>query len=316
MVHVSTGKSMFVYDPKADEIVFREMSDHFWRQDDCWLLIDGEANAVPFSEKRSRGIVFASPKKKNYHEFVKESGKTFYMPPWEKYEISRFIKCMPKKIAETLSNSLKAKLEAPSETYKIPFVSSIAMDIKPVSPLVKTITSTLPPTSSEAASGAHSAAVESSDGGKSKTDAYDHLVKVAERRYTIVGGNVRLLFSLSLSDEALKKAIYIALHEIPIQQLKDIFNLNISGTIPSILYSIRVPCDNMNLIYAGESEPPEGSDDDDKKLQSNQIDASKKMDIDVHPVMLDTVSAVDSSNFGLSGQAPKKVIDKTGKYIF
>jgi ABC-type Zn2+ transport system substrate-binding protein/surface adhesin len=62
-----------------------------WRKKEYWLLLDGKAD-VHFLSKIKRGIVFASPKRKNYHKYLKTSeGKTFYMPPWSLDEIEDFI---------------------------------------------------------------------------------------------------------------------------------------------------------------------------------------------------------------------------------
>ena len=91
VVHVSQGGRVLFYNPKNDEFVvstIEKVSD--WREDQCWLLIDGRAHEIPFKDKRTRGIVFASPKKKNYHEFVKQNGRMLYMPPWSLSEVKKF----------------------------------------------------------------------------------------------------------------------------------------------------------------------------------------------------------------------------------
>ena len=45
---------------------------------------------VPYVEKSSKAVVFASPKKENYHELVKSGGMRFFMPPWSFDEVTAF----------------------------------------------------------------------------------------------------------------------------------------------------------------------------------------------------------------------------------
>lgn len=61
-----------------------------WMQDVYWLLLDGLAISR-YLGKRKRGIVFASPKKSNFHEFIKQNGSLLYMPPWPWNEVEKFV---------------------------------------------------------------------------------------------------------------------------------------------------------------------------------------------------------------------------------
>ena len=65
-------ESLFRYDPKKYE--------------DYWLLIDGKVKEDHLS-KSSKAVVFASPQKLNYHEFIKQNGVILYMPTWSLKEV-------------------------------------------------------------------------------------------------------------------------------------------------------------------------------------------------------------------------------------
>jgi hypothetical protein len=52
--------------------------------------LDGHAPDRYLSKSR-RGIVFASPQKSNYHEFIKQNGSVLYMPPWLWDEVAAFV---------------------------------------------------------------------------------------------------------------------------------------------------------------------------------------------------------------------------------
>ena len=97
VVHVAQAGRALVHEPgegPADGVIqyMRLEEADMWREKDCWLLLDGRAREIPFLEKKTRGIVFASPKKENYHEFVKQGGRMLIMPPWSWEEVKNFAK--------------------------------------------------------------------------------------------------------------------------------------------------------------------------------------------------------------------------------
>jgi hypothetical protein len=57
---------------------------------DYWLLVDGHARQDHLA-KACRGVVFASPQRKNYHEFVKQNGTHLYMPTWNLDEVKQMV---------------------------------------------------------------------------------------------------------------------------------------------------------------------------------------------------------------------------------
>ena len=70
VVRVSQGGSFLIFD--GNEISYSLEASSLWRRSDYWLLLDGRAKEV-FWDKPCKGIVFASPNGKNYHEFIKVS---------------------------------------------------------------------------------------------------------------------------------------------------------------------------------------------------------------------------------------------------
>jgi hypothetical protein len=62
-----------------------------WRDEDTWLLLDGQEH-ISMLGKKCRVVLFASPQKDNYHSFIKQkSAVCFYMPEWTKKEVRLFL---------------------------------------------------------------------------------------------------------------------------------------------------------------------------------------------------------------------------------
>ena len=92
-VWYSQGGGALYFNANTSKVTYHEygVESSIWRDPNCWLLLVGRAYEKPFSDKKEFGIVFASPKKKNYHEFIKDDGGILYMPPWEWEEIESMI---------------------------------------------------------------------------------------------------------------------------------------------------------------------------------------------------------------------------------
>lgn len=88
VVRISMGNAMLVHS-KAKKCTYFEghIDDSLVRNKDYWLLVDGNAKTASLLDRNNRGIIFASPKKENYHTFVKESQYMLYMPPWSFSEV-------------------------------------------------------------------------------------------------------------------------------------------------------------------------------------------------------------------------------------
>jgi hypothetical protein len=85
-----SGSALVVYGGKKPKFE-PEYRGAEWMDPDTWLLLDGRAEDR-FLSKRQRGIVFASPKKSNYHEFIKQNGSLLFMPPWKWSEVEQFVR--------------------------------------------------------------------------------------------------------------------------------------------------------------------------------------------------------------------------------
>ncbi len=69
VVRIGNGGSSLTFD--GAKITFNPNGiDDYWRLNDVWLLLDGCAEKK-YWEKSARGVVFASPKGSNFHEFIK-----------------------------------------------------------------------------------------------------------------------------------------------------------------------------------------------------------------------------------------------------
>ena len=99
VIKFSIGGSALVFNRESGKIRFycngSDVKRESWAHENVWLLIDGHASSNPYGDKRNRAIVFASPKRSNYHEFIKDRGVMMYMPPWEWNEIESLIEVLP-----------------------------------------------------------------------------------------------------------------------------------------------------------------------------------------------------------------------------
>jgi hypothetical protein len=89
VVLVHQSGSAYIFD--GQEVKFeRDYRGAEWANEDCWLLLDGRAKER-FISKRKRGVVFASPRKSNYYEFIKQNGSVLYMSPWPWDEVEDLV---------------------------------------------------------------------------------------------------------------------------------------------------------------------------------------------------------------------------------
>jgi hypothetical protein len=86
--HVSVGGSVMFWENGVCR--YSEKLPANWSLSDSWLLLDDAALPQPFANKQKRAIVFASPKKSNYHKLIKDNGICLYMPPWSESEVEKF----------------------------------------------------------------------------------------------------------------------------------------------------------------------------------------------------------------------------------
>ena len=120
--HVGPGGSVLKHVGGSITIHPRlDPDDAGWRLDDTWLLLDGWAAMVPYAEKSSKAVVFASPKKKNYHELIKSGGLRFFMPPWSLDEVTPLcLKLNDSEREEILKPWLPADFEVDIDPAHIP----------------------------------------------------------------------------------------------------------------------------------------------------------------------------------------------------
>jgi hypothetical protein len=97
VIRVSQGGAAIYFDPDAAEDNKFRFEPSFntanteWLSSKWWLLLDGRGVQIPFVDKKRRTILFASPRKENYNEFIKNRGISLFLPPWDDQEVIYFL---------------------------------------------------------------------------------------------------------------------------------------------------------------------------------------------------------------------------------
>ncbi|KAJ3398332.1 hypothetical protein HDV05_002605, partial [Chytridiales sp. JEL 0842] len=209
---VSVGGSAFYFD--GDTIEFMETPTNVWRLKSTWLLMDGWAPVSPFTDKQSRAIVFASPKQKNYHEFIKNNGIILYMPAWSIAEVNDFVDGVDNDTVMRLIGSLKESPQESGETT------------------VELLSKTVPN---------GEVSIRAADGsGSNDEDALPCplLKRILRKRYEVIGGKIRLLLDPSYTVHGLQLLIRAASANVTMANLMHNDTIDIKGSLPSVLYTV------------------------------------------------------------------------------
>ena len=63
--------------------------------------------------------------------------------------------------------------------------------------------------------------------------------KEAVARYKLIGGNIRFILSENKTTEIIKREIINAVNKLSPEMMRNIGDLDISGTVPSLCYTIK-----------------------------------------------------------------------------
>jgi hypothetical protein len=188
-------------------------SNSNWRDENTWLLLDGNER-VEMLSKQSRVVLFASPHKNNYHNFMKKRNVVrFYLPEWSLTEM------------ETL-------------------VKQVFKDFKDDNPFVQLVERKVTQALFPKGEGSGQTTKNPTSKEQSVSEAFDssqvqgRVLDLVKERYELVGGRVREIFASGITTDMLKEKLYQAVKSIKFDNLSTVLGVQVESSIPSIVYKI------------------------------------------------------------------------------
>jgi hypothetical protein len=226
-----------------------------WRNEETWLLLDGNEK-VEMLSKRSRVILFASPQKQNYHNFVKKRDAViYYMPEWSLREIEQLVtkvhnidKNASSPFIELVTRNQPPKSsmeEAPKDANS---KSTIAYSIKSNEEIAKIPTSDSSLKKEEVVKNSnitHAAVAQSS---LTKNEIEKRVLEIVKERYELIGGRIRDVLASGTTTAMLNEKLRQAVRSLTFQELSNVIGVQAESCIPSIIYKV-IPDENDPKLY-------------------------------------------------------------------
>jgi hypothetical protein len=246
-----------------------------WRNEETWLLLDGNEK-VEMLSKRSRVILFASSQKQNYHNFMKKrNALTYYMPEWSLREMEQLVnkvhdidmvssspfielvtRSQPPKSAmeegpkDTNSKSTIADRSKSEEIAETPATDSSLtkeeFEETPTTISFRVEDSSL--TKEEVGNNSNITPAEVVHSSLTKNEIHKRVLEIVKERYELVGGRIRDVLASGTTTEMLNEILRQAVRSLTFQELSNVIGVQAESSIPSIVYKV-IPDENDPKIY-------------------------------------------------------------------